>query len=499
VNRLFSSLYGRISLVFLVLLVALFAIQFEWSRRSSKRFVHESEQSLNRTLAHDLAVRFEPHLEAGLDREAIEHLIHELMVMNPRVEIYILDDGGNTLAYFHDPSRMKRMQVDLAPIQAYLADPEGARLPIYGDDPRSLDRKKPFSVAPIEIGPDAKPGYVYVILGSELYDSASAMVAHSYTLRTSLIGLGATFVVTALAGLLLFSLVTRRLGVLTRVVQRFHQGNVDLRAPVNSSDEIGQLSLAFNRMADTIVASVSKLRETDRLRRELIANVSHDLRSPLASMQGYLETIIMKEDTLKPDERRRFLTTITGNVQSLSKMVDELFELSKLEAEQTKPDLEYFSMAELAQDIALKFTPQAEQRGIRLATRMDDGLPSVFADIGLVERALSNLIENALRFTPQDGEVTVSLKRSGNGVVVEVSDTGTGIPAADLPHIFERFYRVEKSRSRASGGAGLGLAIANRIVQIHGGRITVESESGAGTTFAFNLATSPIGALAAAV
>ena len=326
-----------------------------------------------------------------------------------------------------------------------------------------------------------------MILSGEQYESIFAMVEESYIIRSSLATLLASFLLIGVAGLLVFFLLTKRLRAIIAVVGQFEQGNYGGRVPETTSDEIGQLGKAFNQMAGRIEANLEQMQKTDSLRRELVANVSHDLRSPLSSIQGYLETILMKDEGLPAAQRRRFIEIIYNNVTRLGRLVGELFELSKLDAKQVQPNKERFSLSELVQDVVLKFQPGAKKRRIRLQTAFSKNLLFVNGDIGMIERVLSNLIENALQHT--QGEVTVKLEPNGDSILVEVSDTGAGLPEADLPHIFDRFYRVDKSRSRASGGAGLGLAIARRILETHDSDISVRSDAESGTTFYFVLAT----------
>jgi len=482
--QIFHTLYGKISAIFLGLLLTLGVVLIIISVDSSMNFVRESDQALNRNLAHDLAKEFKPFLKDSLDYGGIEHTIHQLMVMNPRVEIYLLDRQGKILAFFAGPKEVKLDQVNLGEVHNFL-DGETA-LPILGDDPKHVGRKKPFSAASIKIGNEID-GFLYVILGGERYDSASDMIKQNYIIQTTAITLGVTLIFVALVGLLSFALLTKRFNRMTAIVKKFERGEFNQRITVESDDEVGQLANAFNQMADTIVANMEELKRTDQHRRELIANVSHDLRSPLASIQGYLETILMKESTLTKEERARYMKTLFENSVMLSRLVDELFELSKLDAKQTRPKPESFSIAELTQDVVMKFQPEADKFKVRLNANLPKDLPTVSADIGMIERVLSNLIDNALRYTPADGTVKIDLHRQPDKVRVVVSDTGNGISQEELPRIFERFYRVEKSRRRNSGGTGLGLAIASKIIELHANTLSAESEVGVGTSFSFNV------------
>lgn len=486
---LWRSLYAKIAAVFLVLLLILGAALSFMSVKSAMEFISVSDQKLNLRLAGDLTKEFHPFLQDSIDMAGIEHTIHYMMVMNPRVEIYLLDAEGKILAFFAEPGKtVKKEFVDLTPIHRFLEN--HGDMPIMGDDPRHLDRRKTFSAAPLAIGKNIN-GYLYVILGGEEYDSASAMMRESYILRTSMMSLAIILSVTAVVGLVLFALLTKRLRAMTAAVKEFERGNYGRRLTLRSHDEIGQLAKSFNQMADTITANMEELKRTDNLRRELIANVSHDLRSPLASIQGYLETVLIKDETYSPEERRRYLQIIFDNTKMLGKLVSELFELSKLDARQTQPQFEAFSLAELAQDVVMKFKPQAEKLNVQLHAALAQNLPRVYADLGMIERVLSNFIENALRFTPEAGSVRVDLHNGRGKVRVVITDTGCGIPPEDVPRVFDRFYRAEKSRGRASGGSGLGMAIAKRILDLHDSTVSLHSTLNIGTTITFDLNIAP--------
>ncbi len=477
------SFYVKLALVLLALLVVLGGVQLWLTFNTARQFVQEVDQRLNRTLAQAMAQELLPALKDTLDIHETGHRIHYMMVMNPNVEIYLLDSTGNILAFFAEPGKEVVMsRVNLQPVQEFLQHPD--RFPILGEDPRHPGARKPFSAAPIRIG--NQQGYLYIILGSQQYHSAASMVLNSYIFRTSL-RFGLLFIVlSGVIGLLVFAMLTRRLRQVTEAVTAFDSGDSERRVTIRGQDEIAQLGQAFNRMADRIVEAFRQLQQQDEQRRQLIANVSHDLRSPLASIQGYLETIMMKWETLPPEKQQQYLKITWNNTRMLNQLIDELFELSRLDAQNVQPRLEPMNLAELVQDVVLKFQPRAEQKHIKLSAHWPDNLPLVNVDVALMDRALSNLLDNALRYTPENGEVSVSLTVEGKRVRVEVRDNGPGIPPEDLPHIFERFYRVEKNRALGEG-AGLGLAIASRIIALHHSELQGNSTPGKGATFWFVL------------
>lgn len=480
-----QSFYGKLSLIFLFLLLLLGSAQIFITVQSSMRFMSETDQKLNLPLAQNMAAELRPFLKDSLSLPVVEDKMHYMMVMNPKVEIYLLNSHGKILAFFADPKKkVKKEFVDLEPVRKFFQSSQDEL--ILGDDPRHPGKQKPFSVAPLSIGKDLD-GFLYIILGGEQYESAAGMLRESFIIKTTIIGLLLSIAVTGLVGLGLFFFLTRRLRSMRDVVRRFEQGDLTKRIISSSTDEIGQLGQSFNVMADTLVHNMEELKQTDLLRRELIANVSHDLRSPLASIQGYMETVLMKYDQLDPKEREKYLNIILSNTVMLSQLVEELFELSKLDARQVEPKPESFSIAELMQDVVLKYRPQAEQAGVHLESKVPTKSIVISADIGLIERAVSNLIENAIKYTPEKGVVKVTLTEDNGRAHISISDTGSGISPQDLPHVFERYYRGGKNHTRKPGGSGLGLAISKKIIELHDSDLRVESQLNEGTRFHFKL------------
>ncbi len=279
---------------------------------------------------------------------------------------------------------------------------------------------------------------------------------------------------------------TERITTLHQAARHLARAQFQTRVPVTGRDEMAELAAAFNDMAAQLEAAARRQRELEMLRRDLIAWVSHDLHTPLASIRAMVEALAdgVVDD---PDTAQRYLRTAQRDIRSLSVLIDDLFQMAQLDAGGLPLDRQTASLSDLISDTLESFSELAARREVRLEGDVAPGVDPVLMDTQRIGRALTNLIGNALRHTPAGGRVRVRAATGDDSVRVEISDTGEGIRAEDLPHIFDRFYRGEKSRSRDTGGAGLGLAIAKGIVEAHGGRIGVESEAGQGTTFHLTL------------
>jgi signal transduction histidine kinase len=402
--------------------------------------------------------------------------------------VYLLDTTGRILAQALPPDSVFMDRVDIQPVKALIAG--NVDMPYRGDDPRNPNVRKVFSAAEVRAG-DQLQGYLYVILGGQKYDQLVSTLRGSYVRNIGLWAVIALVAFGAAIGLLVFAMLTRRLRQLTTTVQQFSEQHFETvegaSAETRDSDEIDHLQSIFGRMAVRIREQVERLTETDRLRRELVTNISHDLRTPLASMQGYLETLLIRNGSLTHDERERCLRIARKNTERLRELIDDLFEFSKLDSASVTPSFETFSMAELLQDTSLEFELEAAEKGITIHTEAPADSAVVYADISLIQRVLENLLRNAIKFTPRNGHIRIGIEQRPRSVAVSVSDTGCGIAEAEIGRIFDRFYRREPDRRGESGSAGLGLAIVKRILDLHGSRITVTSEINRGTRFEFDL------------
>ncbi len=482
-QTLFAKLTIRLLFVFMLIAVLTLSLTFV----VTDLYQQEVMQKLNDQVAAHIVQETDIFEGGHVDYPKLRKLFHSLMVLNPNLEIYLLNHKGSILAFSAPPWKVVRLSVDLAPIRQYFS--EQSNLPIRGDDPRDFSKKKVFSAARVALK-NSPGGYMYVILGGEEYDSIVERIKGSYILGSSFIVLASGLFISFIVGALLFSRLTKRLKQLAVAVSEFEQypQTVPLFPECDKKgDEIDRLTFAFQNMANRIHQQLDDLQTTDHLRRELIANVSHDLRTPLATLQGYIETLQIKEDDLDEQERRYYLHVAIKHCTRLNQLVTELFELARLDARETQLNPEVFNLVELTEDVVQKFSLSTGKKNIHLQVDYVSTELFVYADICLIERVLENLLGNSLRFVTAGGMIRIALHQRGQHIHVKVIDNGSGIPEAELPFIFDRFYHLDKNRHVESKHCGLGLAIVKKIIDLHESMIEVSSIPGQKTEFSFVL------------
>jgi signal transduction histidine kinase len=484
---MFRSLYARLSVALIGLFLVTGLLYTLITVATTNRYLQEITQHFNRDLAQRIVADRGLVIDGAMNDLALKKTFSDYMDINPSIEIYLLDEQGNILAFSADPGKVKRQQVDMAPVEAFL---RGDGFPLLGDDPRSHERRKAFSVTPVPAG-DMRAGYLYVVLRGEQYDNAEQAVQESYALRYSAGAVAVSMSFGLLTGLLLFHWLTRRLQRLSRVMVSFQQSGFTRYEQLQETfkpegDEVDRLGAGFVEMANRIAEQWGQLKQQDRLRRELVAQVSHDLRTPLAVLHGYLESLNMKRDILSRDQEQEYLKIALNQSQRLKRMLEDLFELAQLEARETEPVCEPMALAELVQDVIQKFQLPAQQAQVRIDWLIPQSSPFVKADFAMTERVLDNLIGNALDYTNAGGTIRLEVSQLGQKALVTVADDGQGISENDLQHIFDPFFR--KGQSGQQGGhAGLGLAIARRMVELQGGTIRARNNETGGACLSFTL------------
>lgn len=465
------ALHTRLTVWLGALLAAVAVILVVSIARICERYRAETTQRVNAGVAMYVSSELALIDAKGVNRAALDELARRAMTVNPSVEIYLLSPNGEIMATRVDATRLHRQRIDLRPVRQFLkGDYHG---PLYGDDPTTADAHNVFTVAEIRTR-DELVGYLYAVLGGEKYTSVAAAVRKNYSLQIALLVVAALLVLAVAAGAMLFHRLTLPLRQLNARMQSWsrHMGIAGMHAKGLAMDEIAALAAQFDLLSNRIAAQVDEIAARDRQRRELIASVSHDLRTPLAALHGYLEAVLLKDDGMDKPLRHQYLSIAHRHATQLGRLIAALFDLSKLEAGLITLNPQSFSLAELLCDVALRFQLRAEQAQVRLEAKVDPGDPPVYADIALVERALANLIDNALRHTNPGGMIRLSSSRTGALMRVMVEDTGSGMTCpVDRPY----------------AGAGLGLSIVKCIVQLHGDELDIDSAPQHGTKMKFHL------------
>lgn len=480
-----NTLFFKVSMTLLLAVASMGVVYLLISRMIQREYMYEVNQRLYGNIAeYTVAENKSIYQNGEVDTIAMKNIMGSMMMINPSVEVYLLDTAGNIVTYVVPYKEVKLKKVSLDPLKVFISS---VKKPfIMGDDPRYLEKQNVFSAAEI-IQDDKLQGYIYIILASKERVDVAGVLESDYFINLGTRYFFLSLFLALALGIFALWYVTRSLREVLATVTRFKEGDMEARIDEKKAEDWHPLAETFNEMADTLVANIDQIKSIEKLRQELIANVSHDLRTPLAIMQGYVETLMIKNEELNEEERMKYLNIITSSSHKLNRLIQQLFEYTKLDAMQIQPQKEPFFLTELAHDIKLKYEVLGKKKGISLELIHPENLPLVFADISLVERVLQNLLDNAIKFTPEGGKVILQLDNNEEGVMVRVLDTGPGIPPEKQSFIFERYQRGKSPNDMPNEGVGLGLAIVKKILELHETHINVRNLKTQGAEFFFSL------------
>jgi signal transduction histidine kinase len=460
--RWYRSFYWRIGLSFVVLVVAVLAAQSAMFNfimaRSNRSLPGRSPNSVAAIVAADLgsALTQEPALDIKQYFESeYDHL---------QMPVIVLMKDGREAANTTRPLREDLRQS----IEAILT---GADVLYNGREP--IIGGPPTVTSPIQVAGELKGMVVMVPPVPQ-----GGRVARDVGRLLSVPGTAVLILATAIAALVIFAPARRRLRALEQASERLGKGDLSVRAPEQGGDEIARVAAAFNRMAAELAARDEALRASDRLRRQMLADVSHELKTPLTAMRGYLETLRMPGLAIDAATRNRYFDTIERETLRLDRMVKDLLDLARLENGVGALDVRWFATARMFDQVVRRYEGDAAARHVTLTSEVADDADQIVGDPDRLEQVVDNIVANALRHTPEGGSVRLTAEGRGESVVLAVTDSGSGIAAEHLPHVFERFYKVDGARTNGPSGSGLGLSIAKAIVGHHGGTIGVESAAG---------------------
>ncbi len=472
--------------LFLLLMVVLGPVGFLLFRRNWVKSENRTEQRLFWGVASDLSKQLVPLLNPTVDVVGLQQQVYEFTKFNPRFDVYLLSGTGRIIQDFSAwEGGVNRQEIELGAIKQFLSPNAKDLLPLFGDDPRRRpDETSIFSAAPISI--EGKQGYLYIIL-SNFYDSRIRQTSELVTASSAgVYSLGLLFASCVVVGVVCLYNLIRPLRQIASVIAEYDRGDFSQRLELSSRNELGEIARAFNKMADSIARQIEDMKHKDLLRRELIADVSHDLRGPVAGVSGLIELLVQDAKSMDTAAREDFYRNIRDRVDALSLLLSELFELSKLEAQEAKVTFGRVSLPQMFEDIVITFQSRCREKQVAIRAEYDD-CPLIWVDALMISRVLTNLVDNALRYTPPGGEIVLHCEPRGGRLHVSVSDTGTGIAAGDMPRIFERTYQSPVQSASSKGLSGLGLSIVRKIIETHGGEISVQSTPGQGTVFSFDL------------
>ena len=483
------SLYQKLSATLLLTFIIIVVAFLYTSQRIDTNSKDNAEQRLHHQLAEHL-VHDNPLLASGkFDAVALENLFHSMMILGQNFEFYVLDTQGKILSFSAKPGEVIRNHVELQPIKAFLNG--HSQLPIYAEDPRSNENKI-FSVAPIYQEKVLK-GYLYVIVRSQIEDGIFEQISANGKMQVYGLVTLASIVFLFIILLVSFKYIVapiNHLSTQVRGVREIEDGQpIDVLTSNGHSKEVDGLTATFNQLIGQVNYQLEQLRQVDAERRELFEHLSHDLRTPLASLHGFLETIDLQQSELSEVDRRTYINRCLKNARQLKRFVDQIFELAHLESGQVSATFEALPIAELLYDLAEKFSYKANEKQISVRVDVSNEGLEIVTDIAKLERVLSNLIENAIRHTPNQGEITLRVvdMAASKQVLLEIRDTGSGIPEEDLPHLFNPRYRGSKAMEDGERHIGLGLTITEKLLKIIGSEIKVSNNIGSGAKFSFCL------------
>ncbi|WP_067868602.1 sensor histidine kinase [Neptuniibacter marinus] len=496
------TLSSKLSIALILILISSSVAMFFAGQFWMKRYNEEITQKINASIVMYItdAYKLIDKDDEKPNLDVIKKLSSQAMIITPIAEVYLLDSTGRIIGHALPETSIQQRTIPLGPIKTFING--DAEFPLHGIDPRDPTQTKIFSAAQV-LNNGTPQGYLYVVLGSKIHQEMSKDIKSSHSRSMAVMTLSMISLAAVTAGLLIFSLLINPLSKLSKKIGQFseqqlgktleikHESLSKPSKPQPAKDEIDQLQQAFTQMAAQIEQQFDQLKDADNSRRELIANVSHDLRTPLASTQGYLETLLIKDKQLTQKERLHYLKTAISSTGRLGLLIGDLFELSKLEAFNVAPKFETFSLAELVYDTLQELELELKEKGIHYQVTTPNHNLNVHADISLIQRVFENLIRNAIAYTPQDGNIVFQLEPqttfTTKAIKISISDNGAGISQDDLPHIFERFYTNPDKSREAHNSTGLGLAIVKRILELHDSPIKVRSTLNQGTCFEFSL------------
>jgi len=454
-----SSVFSRIGIFMFLVITSLGILFIIVTYNATSDYYQGSIQLLNKDVASNIARLAAPFSKNGIDHKKADSVFNSTMIISPNTEVYFLDTAGNVKYYYAPDSLIKIRKVSVEGIEKYLNDRVHM---VKNTDPRDPGTPKIFSASPVSFE-NQKIGYIYVILASKEYRNVADIVFKSEIGGWATKVFFIVVIATVFFSFFYTSRLQRRYNHVIYILDQFKEGDLNVRFNIGHKDEFFPIADAFNKMVAMLDSNFSRLKLLETERKTFLANISHDLRTPLAVARGYTETLLIEQKITRV-EQENYLEIVLNKIQQVEKLVLQLFELSKMDSVNFEPQKEPFVFSEILQELIRGVEVQAKKKKIELTCENGEDKTLINADIGMMERVLQNLLENAIKYTFDKGYIKIKLSKEDDRLIFQVKNLGNPLPEAILDWVNNPTGEDAINRPKE---AGLGLALVKRILRLH--------------------------------
>ncbi|MDQ6755493.1 MAG: ATP-binding protein [Bacteroidota bacterium] len=462
------SIFRRISILVFALITILGVLFMALTYYATTHYHLASTQLLNKDVAAHIAKFASPYDNNGINKSRADSVFKNAMIISPSAEVYFLDTAGNVLDFYGPKKDILAWKVSLKNIDKYLAS-KGQDY-ITAPDPRDPSHNKIFSAAEVS-NKRKKLGYIYVILGSNEYRNVSDILFGSHISNLAIKAIIVIIILSIIVSLLYIQRIKNSFNNMVTVLGKFENGDYNARFKTKDNDELSPVSNAFNKMADLLTYNINQLTKSEIERKDFIANISHDLRTPLAIAKGYAETILIKKDDITRNEFDNYVEMIQKKLLQVEHMVSNLFEISKMESAEFKASKEPFVLSEIVQETVNTFQLNATNKKVNLKCTQCQYHVWINADIRLMERVIQNLVDNAIKNTAEDKNILVAMDVMNDRLGFKIENNGTPLQE-DLIQWINNTENINGQQTNKPG-TGLGLLIVKKILYLHNSSLHV--------------------------
>lgn len=469
------NLFGRIIILIFLLITVLSCLFIVFTYLTTRDFYQSSTQLVNKDVAGHIAKFASPFQDSGINKQTADSVFYNAMVLNPSIEVYFLDTTGKIMYYQSPDSTIKLWKIPLENIKKYIAS-NGSNY-IKAQDPKQPDVQKVFSAAEV-INNGKKVGYIYVILTGNEYNNATHMLFGSHATSFAVMALCVIIILSIVLSYWYINRLQRNFKKIIAVLNIYMNGDFNVRFDLNDKDEFAPITNSFNRMATLLSYNIERLKQTEQERKDFIATISHDLRTPLSVAKGYAETALdkMHHGEINKPEIDEFIQLVHKKLQQIEIMVQDLFELSKMESVHFTPNKEPFIFSEILKEMISVYEKRAIEKNIQLACNVPADMIWINADIRMMERVIQNLLDNAIKYTPANGFIHVQLAERNNLLELRFENNGNVLSDDILNWINLTAPSTTFSTNHKPANTGLGLLIVKKILELHQYSFRVESD-----------------------